>query len=113
MLGAWHVARETVAKRFVDRDGDELARRIGAFGRHQMDDFVSLAPACEASGVTGRWTLDQHLQLALVFLHAVDTAGRAHFVKIVRDGVLEIQGDHRRTAVEFFRALGFKVTGGS
>ena len=31
----------------------------------------------------------------------------------VKDDTIEIQGDHRRTAVEFFRALGFKVTGGS
>lgn len=31
----------------------------------------------------------------------------------VKDDTIEIQGDHRQTAVAFFRALGFKVTGGS
>ena len=31
----------------------------------------------------------------------------------VKDDVIEIQGDHRKTAVEYFRAKGFKVTGGS
>lgn len=31
----------------------------------------------------------------------------------VKDDSIEIQGDHRQTAVAFFRALGFKVTGGS
>jgi translation initiation factor 1 len=30
----------------------------------------------------------------------------------VKDDTVEIQGDHRKTAVEYFRALGFRVTGG-
>ncbi len=30
----------------------------------------------------------------------------------VKDDTIEIQGDHRNTAVEYFRALGFRVTGG-
>lgn len=31
----------------------------------------------------------------------------------VKDDTIEIQGDHRRTAVEYFKAKGFKVTGGN
>ena len=31
----------------------------------------------------------------------------------VKDDSIEIQGDHRKTAVEYFKAKGFKVTGGS
>lgn len=30
----------------------------------------------------------------------------------VKDDTIEIQGDHRSTAAEFFRAKGFRVTGG-
>ncbi|PLX26323.1 MAG: hypothetical protein C0600_10980 [Ignavibacteria bacterium] len=30
----------------------------------------------------------------------------------VKDDTIEIQGDHRSTAVEYFRAKGFRVTGG-
>ncbi|MFZ1730989.1 MAG: translation initiation factor [Bacteroidota bacterium] len=31
----------------------------------------------------------------------------------VKDDTIEIQGDHRKTAVDYFKAKGFKVTGGS
>ncbi len=31
----------------------------------------------------------------------------------VKGDTIEIQGDHRKTAVEYFKAKGFKVTGGS
>lgn len=30
----------------------------------------------------------------------------------VKDDTIEIQGDHRTVIIDFFRALGFKVTGG-
>ena len=30
----------------------------------------------------------------------------------VKDDTIEIQGDHRKTAAEYFRAKGFRVTGG-
>lgn len=30
----------------------------------------------------------------------------------VKDDTIEIQGDHRNAVVEYFRSLGFKVTGG-
>jgi translation initiation factor 1 len=31
----------------------------------------------------------------------------------VKFDTIEIQGDHRQTAVDYFKAMGFKVTGGS
>ncbi len=31
----------------------------------------------------------------------------------VKDDTIEIQGDHRKTAVEYFKAKGFRVTGGN
>ncbi|MFA6233668.1 MAG: translation initiation factor [Bacteroidota bacterium] len=31
----------------------------------------------------------------------------------VKDDAIEIQGDHRKTAFDYFKAMGFRVTGGS
>ncbi len=44
--------------------------------------------------------------------YARDLKARCGAGGTVKEDTIEIQGDHRKTAAEYFRAKGFRVTGG-